>query len=102
MLPLNGAVYVAKCDWLLINKKFLTSETIAYEMPKERSIDIDTEFDFRVAETILNFHNLISCEPPSDINDICISSDGGCFMSINNPVGGSVILEEIAGQFLSQ
>lgn len=53
-VALNGAVYVANCDWLLRNKKFLTSETIAYEMPKERSIDIDSEFDFRLAEAMLN------------------------------------------------
>lgn len=53
-VTLNGAVYVAKSDWLLVNKKFLTSETIAYEMPKERSIDIDSEFDLRIAEAMLN------------------------------------------------
>lgn len=44
----NGAVYVAKCEWLLRNQTFLNSETIAYLMPSERSLDIDTERDVAI------------------------------------------------------
>lgn len=51
---LNGAVYVARCDWLLETRSFLTRETIAYPMPTERSIDVDTEFDLILAEAMLN------------------------------------------------
>ncbi len=47
---LNGAVYVARVDWLKQTRGFLTEETVAYLMPAERSVDIDTELDFRVAE----------------------------------------------------
>lgn len=47
---LNGAVYVARADWLLKNRSFVTRETSAYEMPPERSVDIDTEADFALAE----------------------------------------------------
>lgn len=43
---LNGAVYVAKWDWLLKEKTFLTKDTIAYIMEKESSLDIDTKLDF--------------------------------------------------------
>ena len=43
---LNGAIYVANAEWLKRERKFLTSETVAYEMPVERSLDIDTESDF--------------------------------------------------------
>lgn len=43
---LNGAVYVARVEWLVRQRSFLTPETIAYEMPRERSLDIDTEADF--------------------------------------------------------
>jgi len=53
VVALNGAVYVAKCDWLLSSRSFLTSETLAYVMPKDFSIDIDTEFDLRMVEFIL-------------------------------------------------
>lgn len=43
---LNGAIYVAKAEWLKKERTFLTPETVAYEMPIERSLDIDTESDF--------------------------------------------------------
>jgi N-acylneuraminate cytidylyltransferase len=42
---LNGAIYIAHIDWLLQNKKFVTQETVAYTMPFERSLDLDTELD---------------------------------------------------------
>lgn len=42
---LNGAVYVAKWKSFKKSKSFVTEETIAHIMPKERAIDIDTEFD---------------------------------------------------------
>jgi len=42
---LNGAVYVARTDWFMKNRKFISDETIAYPMPKTRSIDIDTEWN---------------------------------------------------------
>ena len=43
---LNGAVYVARTDWLRQHKRFVGPETVAYPMPPERSIDIDTLDDF--------------------------------------------------------
>ena len=50
---LNGAVYVARVDWLRESKSFLTPETVGYVMPRERSLDIDTELDFKIAEAVL-------------------------------------------------
>lgn len=50
---LNGAVYVANIAWLRKTKSFVTEETIAYSMPLERSIDIDTEDDFRQLQCAL-------------------------------------------------
>lgn len=44
---LNGAVYVAKADWLEGARTFVTPETVAYLMPASHSFDIDTELDFR-------------------------------------------------------
>ena len=49
---LNGAVYVAEWSWLKKNKTFLTDETTGYIMPKERSIDIDTELDLTIFKAI--------------------------------------------------
>jgi CMP-N,N'-diacetyllegionaminic acid synthase len=51
---LNGALYVAKCGWLQANPKFITPKTYAYVMPQQRSIDIDDEVDFRLAELMLS------------------------------------------------
>lgn len=44
---LNGAIYIAKVEWLLKSKNFLGPETVAYKMPKSRSIDIDNALDFQ-------------------------------------------------------
>jgi N-acylneuraminate cytidylyltransferase len=46
----NGAVYVAKSEWLLQHKGFESLQTVGYVMPQERSVDIDCELDFRVCE----------------------------------------------------
>ncbi|MDR2195943.1 MAG: acylneuraminate cytidylyltransferase family protein [Gallionellaceae bacterium] len=43
---LNGAIYIAKTEQLAATRSFLTPETVAYKMPKEKSIDIDSAEDF--------------------------------------------------------
>lgn len=53
---LNGAIYVAETDWFLVHKSFLSAATIAYVMPEERSLDIDTEMDFKLFEMQLNHY----------------------------------------------
>ncbi|WP_126428726.1 cytidylyltransferase domain-containing protein [Brevibacillus marinus] len=50
---LNGAVYVAQTEWLKRSRSFLTENTAAYVMPKERSLDIDSELDLRIAAELL-------------------------------------------------
>lgn len=45
---LNGAVYVVKREWFQETGKFITKDTIAHVMPKERSLDIDTELDLNI------------------------------------------------------
>lgn len=54
LYALNGAVYVARVDWFRETRSFLSEETVASIMPPERSIDIDTLFDFRLAECLMN------------------------------------------------
>ena len=50
---INGAVYIAKTDWILKGKDFLNKQTNIYIMPKSRSIDIDDNSDFKKAENLL-------------------------------------------------
>lgn len=44
---LNGAIYFARTEWLKKRRGFMSNETVAYDMPVERSIDVDTELDFK-------------------------------------------------------
>jgi len=53
LYALNGAIYVAQTEWFVKKKKFITSETLGFRMPKERSLDIDTEFDFMLGDFLL-------------------------------------------------
>lgn len=50
---LNGAVYVARIDWLRQMRTFFSRETVAYAMPPERSVDIDTALDWQLAACLL-------------------------------------------------
>ena len=50
---LNGAVYVARRDWLTRERSFVGAGTLAHVMPKERSVDIDSELDLLVADALL-------------------------------------------------
>lgn len=52
---INGAIYLAKTTWLQQNKTFIAEETIAFTMPQERSIDIDSEFDLFLLEAYSQF-----------------------------------------------
>jgi CMP-N,N'-diacetyllegionaminic acid synthase len=50
---LNGAVYAARVSWLRDSRTFVAPQTVAYRMPRERSLDIDTEEDLALLEAIL-------------------------------------------------
>jgi CMP-N-acetylneuraminic acid synthetase len=45
----NGAMYLTKVASLRRDQSFLNNQTLAYLMPPERSVDIDTAFDFKIA-----------------------------------------------------
>lgn len=50
---INGAVYVSYIDTFLTHHGFFSNETYAYCMPISRSLDIDSEWDFFVAQAIV-------------------------------------------------
>ena len=50
---INGAIYIVETEHFLSGKNIYDSGSYAYIMPAERSIDIDTELDFMIAETVL-------------------------------------------------
>lgn len=51
---LNGAIYITTPSFIRKNNSFYSDKTIPYVMPKERSVDLDTPFDFRLVEFLLN------------------------------------------------
>lgn len=57
VFALNGAVYVAKCEWVLKSRTFIGPQTVAYSMPSERSADIDSETDLRWCGFVLSMRN---------------------------------------------
>jgi N-acylneuraminate cytidylyltransferase len=46
----NGAIYATKRDILMLQGTFKGSHCLGYIMPPSRSVNIDTEFDFLLAE----------------------------------------------------
>ncbi|MDA8978295.1 acylneuraminate cytidylyltransferase family protein [bacterium] len=52
----NGAIYGSWTNKLKENKNYYIGQTKGYFMPRNRSIDIDTQFDFDLAEFMLNQH----------------------------------------------
>ena len=49
----NGAIYIAEINHLLNQRSLITTDTVGYEMPRDRSIDIDDLDDFNAAEIYL-------------------------------------------------
>lgn len=50
---LNGAIYAFKTDCFKDNEGIIATKVQPYEMPPERSIDIDRDIDFELAELLL-------------------------------------------------
>jgi N-acylneuraminate cytidylyltransferase/CMP-N,N'-diacetyllegionaminic acid synthase len=55
---LNGAIYLARWDFLMDRRSFFGENTYAYIMEQERSTDIDRELDLKFAEFLIYNNNL--------------------------------------------
>lgn len=53
VVTVNGAIYVANVRRLVEQGSFLQANMVPYLMPRERSVDIDTEFDFQLCEFLI-------------------------------------------------
>lgn len=56
---LNGVLYLTGIDYFKKYKTLTGPSTYAYIMPIERSVDIDTEIDFRYAEFLMQYKGKI-------------------------------------------
>lgn len=52
---INGAIYIAKTDYLMTNENIYMKKCYATIMRKENSVDIDDEMDFIIAESIQRY-----------------------------------------------
>ena len=53
----NGAIYIVKKDLFLKTGKLFTDKTVAFEMPLEKSFDLDAKTDFNELEKALTGNN---------------------------------------------
>lgn len=58
---LNGAIYITRTEHVLCEEQLLhPSSCLSYKMPTERSIDIDTEFDFVMAQAVIHYYEKLT------------------------------------------
>ena len=50
---MNASIYVWRRDFFFQCKTVLVPDTLLYEMPEERSIDIDSKLDFEIVEFLM-------------------------------------------------
>lgn len=50
----NGAIYLTKSEIIMNEKTFYPEKTFPYRMPVDRSLDIDTPWDFYLANLIMH------------------------------------------------
>jgi CMP-N,N'-diacetyllegionaminic acid synthase len=55
----NGAIYLNTVEFLKKTNNFYNINTYLYQMPKDRSIDIDTEYEWSLAEFLMSQNNLM-------------------------------------------
>ena len=53
IFTVNGALYLGKSEWIQQTCDFISSETLGYVMPPERSKDIDTLLDWEWVEFLM-------------------------------------------------
>jgi CMP-N-acetylneuraminic acid synthetase len=53
----NGAVFAARVQAFLESGTFYTDQTISYEMPRSRSLDIDEPFDLELARALTEYRS---------------------------------------------
>lgn len=56
---INGAIYAVNTSYFLGAQTIYEGNSFAYVMPRERSIDIDTLYDFSLAEYLLNLKDQV-------------------------------------------
>ena len=53
---MNAAIYIWKRNKLLRSQKIISDNLSIYEMPQEKSVDIDSRLDLKIAKMLLKSH----------------------------------------------
>ena len=53
VFDMNASIYVWSRDFLINEKTLFSRDTIVYDMPEERSLDIDNELDFKIVKHLI-------------------------------------------------
>ena len=56
---LNGAVYILRFKNIVKGLSIINKNSLAYEMPYERSIDVDTKLDLEIARLIYKKKHIV-------------------------------------------
>jgi len=48
----DGSMYICNVQWFKRHEVFVTSKSVVYEINKKHAVDIDTEYDFIIAEAL--------------------------------------------------
>lgn len=54
---MNASIYVWNRETMFNLKSYFLEDTMLYVMPEERSVDIDTELDFKIVELLMSLKN---------------------------------------------
>lgn len=57
VFEMNASIYIWRRKYLLKTDKIIDRNTIYYEMPRQKSIDIDDKFDFFIVKTLIEKNN---------------------------------------------
>ena len=58
VFQINGAMYIADKEWIEKEQKLISKETVGFEMPLERSVDIDSDIDLQWAKFLFKELNI--------------------------------------------
>ena len=53
VFALNSSIYIYDIEKLLLRTKVISNKTLLYEMPQDRSLDIDSKFDLKVVRKLI-------------------------------------------------
>ncbi len=53
MYALNASIYIWKRETLIKRKQLIGKKTGIYEMPEERSVDIDSDLDLKIVKSLI-------------------------------------------------